>query len=265
MSLEKNLAVIGTLVRLRVSRSLADAPSFWSAFFVDTTVFLVQAVVFWFVYLAADDPNGWYRWRSVFFVGTFTLVDGLYMTTYFFGLIKLPELVRTGELDVSLVQPVDPLVRIGFGSFDPGSILLALPALALIVVAASNLGLPITPGGIAAYLAAVVLMLVLMFDLMLLMRIPAFFAGRIDSLQAVENVLVGFSYQVPGWSYRGAARMVFRVFLPYGLIASFPAESFFGDSGPWLWPEAAVVTAAFTAAAIIAWRKGLRYYGSTGT
>jgi ABC-2 type transport system permease protein len=263
--LARNLGFVAALARIRLTRKVADAPSFWGAFFVDTTVFAVQALVFWIIYLGADAPNGWDRWRSVFFVGTFTFIDAIYMTIYFFGVRRLPEVIRTGELDLHIARPVEPLLAVAFGSVDPGSALLLVPAVALMGIAAGNLGLAIDAGAVLGWLLAVVLMLVLMFDLMVLVRLPAFRFKRATAFESVENALVSFSFRVPGYAYGGASRVVFRVILPYGLMAAFPTDVFFGGLGFRPWLEAVPVVAVFTAVTVIAWKRCLAGYESTGT
>jgi ABC-2 type transport system permease protein len=265
MSLARNIAYVAALVRIRLTRKVADAPSFWTAFFVDTAVFAVQALVFWIIYLSADAPNGWDRWKSIFFVGTFTVIDGIYMTFYFFGMLRIPDTIRTGELDLYLARPVSSLMALSFGSVDPGSALVVAPGLVLVGVASANIGVAITARAVLSWLAAVLLMLILMFDLMVLVRIPAFRLKRTSAFAAVENSLVTFSFRVPGYAYTGASRVVFRVLLPYGLIAAFPTEVFLGGAGAWPWLEAVPVVAAFTFLTGFAWRRALAGYASTGT
>jgi ABC-2 type transport system permease protein len=261
--LMKNATLVLALAKIRLTRKLADAPSFWEAFFVDTAVFGIQALVFWVIYLNADEPNGWERWKSVFFIGTFTFIDALYMTLYFFGVLRIPEVIRTGELDLYASKPADPLLAIAFGRMDPGSALIILPASGLIGASIANLGIRITLGAALAWLAAVILMLVLMFALMVLIRIPSFRFKRAESFQSVENVLVSFSFRVPGYAYAGASRIIFRVLLPYGLIAAFPTEAFFEGGAVWL--EAVPVVVVFTILTRLAWKRALAGYESTGT
>ncbi len=263
--LARNVALVAALAKIRLTRKVADAPSFWTAFFVDTAVFAVQALVFWIIYLNADAPNGWDRWKSVFFVGTFTIIDGIYMTFYFFGIRKIPDAIRTGELDLHMARPVSPLISLSFGSVDPGSALVVVPGLVLVGVASANIAVTITPWEVLFWLAAILLMLILVFDLQVLAQIPAFRLKRTSAFGAVENSLFSFSFRVPGYAYTGASRVVFRVLLPYGLIASFPTEVFFGGAGALPWLEAVPVVAVFTFLTAVAWRRALAGYASTGT
>lgn len=264
MSVKKNLRSVVALITTRLARAASEAGSFWSAFIVDTLVFFIQATVFWVIYLNVDDIGGWDKWRSVFFVGTFTLVDGLYMTFYFFGILGIPEAISSGRLDLYLAKPFDPLLHLAFERFNPGSLFLSLPALMLVCASVFALDMRPSPLAILEYLGAVILMLILMFDLMVLMRVPAFRWKRISAFSVAEGALTEFSFRVPGSAYKGGLKLLFRVILPYGLIAAFPTEVFFGAASAGVWAAAVCVTAAFTLFARLGWRWGIARYESAG-
>lgn len=197
-------------------------------------------------------------------MGTFTLVDGLYMAFYFFGLLGIPEAIASGRMDLYLAKPMDSLLHLAFERFNPGSLFLSVPALGLVCVSVAMGGIEVRPLDVLGYLAAVLLMLLLMFDLMVLLRVPAFRLRRLTALNAAESALVEFSFRVPGSAFRGGLKFFFRVFLPYGLIAAFPTEVFFGEADFRVWLAALGVTAAFTVFMRLAWKAGLAHYESAG-
>jgi len=260
----KNLRCVIALIKARLAHNTADQGSFWSALIVDTLVFAIQAAVFWVIYLNVDDVGGWDRWRSVFFVGTFTLVDGLYMAFYFFGLLGIPETIASGRMDLYLARPMDSLLHLAFERFNPGSLFIAVPALGLVCASVAMGGIEVRPLAVLGYLVAVILMLVLMFDLMVLFRVPAFRLRRLTALNAAEGALTEFAFRVPGSAFKGGLKLLFRVFLPYGLIAAFPTEVFFGQADWRVWLAALGVTAAFTLLMRLAWKAGLAHYESAG-
>lgn len=264
MKVMRNLRCTLALISARLTHNTADQGSFWSALLVDTLVFFIQATVFWVIYLNVDDIGGWDRWKSIFFVGTFTLIDGLYMGLYFFGVLSIPEAIASGRMDMYLAKPFDPLLHIAFERFNPGTLFLSLPALALVCVSTAMDGMLPSLSAVLGYVAAIALMLLLMFDLMVLVRVPAFRLRRMSALSAAESSLVEFAFRVPGSAYKGGLKLLFRVFLPYGLIATFPSEVFFGRAGYRGWAMAIVVTVGFTALMRGAWKLGIAHYESAG-
>ncbi len=263
--MRRTLRVVGTMLKLRLTRYTADPASFWSAFIVDSSVFALQAAVFLIVYREADSIAGWDRWRTIFFVGTFMLLDATWMSLFFFGILEIPDAIRTGRLELYLAKPADPLACLSFERADPGSALLLLPALGLVAGSAAAAGIRPTPAAVGTYALALVLMLVLMYDLMVLARTSAFWLGRTGGLQEAEGALVEFGFKLPGKALRGPWRILFRAVLPYGLIASFPSEAFFGEAGAGTWAAAVAATAAFTALTRLAWKAGLRRYAGSGS
>jgi ABC-2 type transport system permease protein len=261
----RNVKFVLALMKIRLSRQMAHAPSFWSALWIDAITFLIQAATFLAIYSQVEEINGWNRWQSVFFVGTFQLIDGIYMFLYFFGVLRIPEAVTSGKLDAYLTKPVDPLLHLSFESIDPGSGMIVVPAVALLCVSASNMGIPIDALCILGYGGAVALMVCLTYSLMILARLPVFALKRIDAFSAAEQALFEMAFRVPGSAYRGAARLVFRVIVPYGLIASLPSEIFFSGGGWQEWLLGVSVTGAFLAMARLGWKLGLRRYESTGS
>jgi ABC-2 type transport system permease protein len=83
-------------------------------------------------------------------------------------------------------------------------------------------------------------------------------------VQEGENVLMEFAFRLPGSLYSGVWRLVFRVFLPYGLIATFPSEVFFSETNIATWAAVLGVVASFSAARRLVWARGLaRYSGAS--
>lgn len=253
------------LLKFRLTRQMIYSFNFWTAFFVDLTVFFVQIVVFSVVFLQVDTINGWNSYQMIFFVGTFTVIDSLYMCTYFFGVIGIPDKIRTGRLDIYLTKPINTLFYVSFESMDFGSVLLTIPGILMLVYSAGHLN--ITPGlaNIAGYIFLVLLMTYLMYSLMILVRVGAFWFTRVDSFGELENELVNFSFRIPGVVFRGAAKLVFYILVPYGLIATIPTQFFTDAINGRYWLLVTGVCAGFGALSSFMWKTGLKHYGSASS
>ena len=261
----RHLRLLGAMLKIRLGRQMMYRASFWTAFFVDGTLFLVQLAIFSTLFLNVESVNGWSQEQMVFFVGTFSLVDGLEMCFYFFGLISLPEKIRDGKLDLYLTKPVNPLFFLSFESIDVGSALLTLPGIVMVVWATMKMGISVTPLLVIGYLFLLVLMLLLLYDLVLLMRCAAFWFTRTDALGELEGELMGFTFRVPGVVFQGAMKTILYVLLPYALLATIPTQFFTGILNGREWLSTLAVTLAFTLLARFVWKQGLKRYGSTGS
>lgn len=261
--MKRTLRVLLQLLRLQLSSSMAYRYSFWAAAIGDSIMFLLQLVMF-AVIARQGGVGGWTGDHLKVFVGSFLALNGLEMATYFFGTIRLPDKIRTGMLDLALVKPVNPLLYVTFGSPNLGSAAMIPMGLALVVWGAARLNM-LTPGRIAAYAAAFLLMAVLLFSLLLLLRDLSFWLTRVNTMNDLEGVLVESSYRLPAPAIEGGLKVVLYVLLPYGLLANLPAEAVFGGISPLGWAIGVAVTAVFLALAVGLWKRGLRRYDSASS
>jgi ABC-2 type transport system permease protein len=263
--LQRHWRLFGVLLKFRLSNQMIYRASFWTAFFVDVSLFLIQMVVFNTLFLNVDNINGWTKYQMVFFVGTFTILDGLNMFLYFFGVINIPRKIRTGQLDLYLTKPVNSLFWLSFESMDFGSVFITIPGIVMVVYAAIHLGIQLTVGGLLGYLLLLLLMILLFYDIMLIIRTAAFRFIKIDALGELENELIGFSMKVPGVVFKGVSKLILYVLLPYALFATIPTQFFTEGLTGGMWLLVLGVVSAFTLLAQMLWRWGLKSYSSASS
>jgi len=257
--------ILATLFRCRVSRQMIYRASFWTAFWVDLLIFIIILFTFSAIYSQVGTIGGWTLPHMVIFVGTFTILDALYMSTYFFGVLNIPERIRSGTLDLYLVKPANALFMVSVDSLDFGSILLSVPGVLMVAWGVRELGIRLTPGVVGGYILLVVIMYLLMYCLMVVLRVPAFWLVRINAFQELENALVEFSFRIPGVVFSGVWKVLLYVVLPYGLMATIPAQFITGGMHLRHWLLVSGVFAGFWVLTITLWRAGVRRYGSASS
>ena len=125
---------------------------FFAPFFVDGSLFLIQLLAFGVVYSNVETIGSWGKGEMILYIGTFSLLNAVNMTIYFFGTNAIPQKIRSGELDLYLSKPVSPLFRLTFENISPGSIPLILMSVCIIVFGVSKLERGLTLAGLASYL-----------------------------------------------------------------------------------------------------------------
>ncbi len=263
--MKKKWRILWTLFRCRVSRQMMYRLSFWTAFCVDCTYFLIQLLTFATIFRQIDTIGDWKLPHMAIFVGTFTILDALYMCTYFFGVIAIPEKIRTGALDLYLTKPVSALFLLSVESMDFGSILLTIPGLMMVAWGVRALGLRLTVGLAAGYAALFAGMFLLMYCVMVVLRVAAFWLVRINAFGELEGALVEFSFRVPGVVYQGVWKLLLYVLLPYGLMATIPTQFLTGGMHLQHWLLVGGVLAGFWVGMSLLWQAGLRRYGSASS
>ena len=157
----RNLKFILTLLRLKMSRMMIWRFSFFGAFFADGALFIVQLLTFSVIYSQVEAIGGWGRGQMIIFIGTFSMVNGLNMLIYFFGVLTIPEKIKTGDLDQYLTKPINPLLRITFENMNPGSFPLVIMSVLIIVYGVRVAGIQPTLPVCIGYSILVLLMTLL--------------------------------------------------------------------------------------------------------
>lgn len=263
--MKHDLKFIKELIKLRMSHIMTFRLGFFGPFFIDSTFFLVQILAFEAIYSHVDRIRGWGHGEIIIFVGTFSLIDALNMIIYFFGVLSIPEKIRTGEMDLYLTKPVSPLLRITFEKVNPGSVPLLLFSACVIAYGVKEGGAGVSLAGMAKYGIMVLLMTLLYYDMELILRSFSFFMLSVDNLMKIENTAVELCLKIPGTAFQGIYKVIFYCILPYGLIATLPAQALTGMLSVQGMLFGIGITGIFTVLAQKLWKHGIHHYESAGS
>lgn len=261
----KYLRILRQLVRLRMHQLMVFRLDFFAPFFVDGSLFAVQLLVFDAIYGNVDRIGTWDRGAMLVYIGTFSLLNSLSMFLCFFGIIGIPEKIRSGELDLYLTKPVSPLFRLTFEQINPGSLPLMGMSLCIIGYGIHTGGIRPEVRHVAAYLLWVLLMAVLYYDMEVLMRSLAFYVTSTSRMDQLEDACLELCMKLPGTALYGIYKVIFYCVLPYGLMATVPVQSLVGEL---TWPAALWALGLVTAFSLLtaaAWRRGIRRYESASS
>ena len=263
--MKDNFKFLIELMKLRLSHIMTFRLGFFGPFFIDTSYFLVQLFAFEAIYGHVDSIRGWGHGEILIFIGTFSLIDALNMTICFFGVISIPEKIQTGELDLYLTKPVNPLLRITFEKVDPGAIPLLIFSACIALYGVRESGANLSYANIIGYLFLVLLMTILYYDMELLIRCFAFFVFYVDNLMKIENTAVDLCLKIPGIAFYGIYKFVFYCVLPYGIIATLPTQAVTGALSAKGFLFGVVIVSIFTFFALSFWKYGVHRYESASS
>ena len=264
-SILKNIRIFFMLLKLRFARLTEFRLSFFGPFFVDSSLFIIQVLIFKTIYANVDSIGGWGQGQMLIFIGTFSLINALNMILYFFGVITIPDKVKNGSLDLYLTKPVSPLFRISFESIDPGSLPLLLTSFAIIGYGVSVSAFIPSMSQIILYTYFVIIMTILWYDMEVILRSLSFFIISVDNITKIEAACLELSFTVPGIALRGFFKLLFYFILPYGIMATIPVQALSGSlslSGAFLFSGVVLV---FTLITALLWKTGLRHYNSASS
>lgn len=263
--MKNNMKFILGLIKLRLSHIMTFRLGFFGPFFINTSYFLVQLFAFEAIYGHVENIRGWGHGEILIFIGTFSLIDSINMVICFFGVISIPEKIQTGELDLYLTKPVNPLLRITFEKVNPGAIPLLLFSVCIIGYGVRESKMSLSYTNVIGYLVVILLMTILFYDMELLLRCFAFFVYSVNNLMKIENTAMDLCMKIPGVAFDGIYKLFFYIILPYGVIATLPTQALTGALSAKGLFFGVVIACIFTFIALSFWIYGVHRYESASS
>ena len=263
--MKNSISLIKRLVLMRFQRLMMYKIGFWGPFLIDGSLFIVQLLAFQAIYSQVDSIGEWSRGNMVVFIGSFSLINAINMTVYFFGVNSIPEKIKTGELDLYLTKPANVLLRLTFEQVNPGAAPLIFLSIGIVLYGGSLQGMKLTMGKVAAYAVAILFMSVLYYVLEVIIRSTAFFFISADGATQLEDCGLELCMQLPGTLFYGVYKMIFYMVLPYGIIATYPTLLLADGLSAGMLVHGVGVVVVFFAFMIILWRAGLRHYNGVNS
>ncbi|MDF2821846.1 MAG: transporter permease [Clostridiales bacterium] len=263
--IKKNSRVIRVLIGLRFQNLMMIRLGFFGPFFVDGSLFLIQLVVFQTIYTEVDRIGTWESGEMILYIGTFSMLNAINMLIYFFGVIGIPDKIKSGEMDLYLTKPISPLLRLSFEKINLGSFPLVIMSAFIIVYGISLGNIQLTVEKIVVYIFWMLIMSILYYDLIVIIRSISFFVISNSNITRVEEAGLELCMQLPGIVFYGVYKFIFYCVLPYGILATIPVQSLLGELKVINAIYGIMVVAVFTVITCVIWKRGIRHYNSASS
>lgn len=263
--LKKNLRVLREMLYLRFHGIAVFRMDFFGPFFVDGSLFVIQLLAFGVIYSNIDTIGGWHLGEMILYIGTFSLLNAVNMTLYFFGVNGIPNKVRSGELDLYLTKPVSPLFRLSFENISPGSVPLMIMSICIIVYGVGMSKMQVTVLQVLEYLFWLLLMEILYYDMAVIIRSVSLYVVSMARMEQLEDAGINLCMKLPGIAFYGVYKFIFYLVLPYGIMATLPVQSMIGDMDYKLAMYGILVVILFSVGTCLTWKQGLKRYNSASS
>lgn len=264
-NLKKNLRVLKEMLYLRFHGLAVFRLDFFAPFFIDGSLFVIQLLAFGVIYSNIDTIGDWHQGEMILYIGTFSLLNAINMTLYFFGVNGIPGKVRSGELDLYLSKPVSPLFRLTFEHISPGSIPLILMSICIIAYGVIILDMCLSVSQILIYLFWIIIMAILYYDMEVIIRSVSLYIISMARMEQIEEAGIGLCMKLPGIAFYGVYKFVFYLLLPYGIMATLPVQSMIGEMNDKSAAYGIFVVILFSCITGIVWKQGLKHYNSASS
>ncbi len=189
--------------------------------------FVLFLTFLYFLVSGAGDLAGYTSDEVIFFFLSFNLVD-VVSQFLFREVYRFRTMVVSGDLDLVLVKPLNPLFRILFGGADIIDFITIPP----LVAATFYYGARLNPGflEVVFYLALLVNSLLISAAFYIAVISAAIVTYEVDHTVMIFRDLSRLG-TVPVDIYKDPLRFVITYIIPIGIMLSFPAKAFLGVWG----------------------------------
>lgn len=262
---KKNWRVLKALFWLRFHGLTVFRFDFFAPFFIDGSLFVMQLFAFGVIYANIETIGNWGKGEMILYIGTFSLLNALNMTVYFFGVTSIPYKIRTGELDLYLTKPISPLFRLTFECISPGSVPLILMSMCIVVYGVFHLAISVTFTKVIAYVFWLILMEILYYEMEIIIRSISLYMVSMARIGQIEEAGLDLCMKLPGIALYGIYKIIFYLILPYGIMATLPVQSMIGEMNLQMAVYGIGVVLLFTVITCVLWKRGLKHYNSASS
>jgi ABC-2 type transport system permease protein len=228
-----------------VVREMSFRLNFFIQLFTGSMWFFMSVLTFSVVFANVKQIAGWTKYEVFFLLGASHVILRVFMTFFMLNLTKLPDMIRTGELDFYMVKPLNTQFFISTRYFNFDSLSDTLVGVGLMGYAGWRLGTQVTAGNTLVFLALLANSVALYYAIMFAMVTAAFWFIRFQPMD-VWWQLTNLARQ-PAELFPQKVQFVFTYCLPMLIIVNFPVKAFLGRLAPWS------ILAAFLATALMLW------------
>jgi ABC-2 type transport system permease protein len=212
---------------LQTRNSLIREMSFKANFLLWTVVevlwFLGQILFIDVLFSHVERIGDWTKWEVVALVGTHQTIAQLFQAFFYVNLTHIPELVRTGKLDVFLTLPLDPQFAVSTRQIGLDNIVNTGIGLSIVGWALSKLGVLVSIKTGLIYFACLLVGVSVHYSVMCLLSTLCFWIVRAQGLLHAYFNLFNIGRH-PDSVYRGAFKAVFSWVIPVIVVANVPAR-----------------------------------------
>jgi ABC-2 type transport system permease protein len=216
----------------------------------------------------AADVAGWSRAQYFFFLGTYYLLESLNETFFMGNFGEFSELVRTGNLDLILLKPVDEQFLISFRRVEWSTLPNGLLGLALMGRSLYQLGIWPSAGQVAAFLLGIACAVAMSYSFLLMLSCTSIWLIRNQSLYEVWWLfmsLMRYPREIFQVSWAAPVGWFFTFIIPVTLAVNVPAASMVRLLDPAMVAYLAAAAAAFLLISRRTFQRALRSYRSASS
>jgi ABC-2 type transport system permease protein len=254
------------MIRNSLIREMNFKANFTLWMVVELLWFLGQIIFLEVLFSHVDSIGDWSKWECVLLVGTHQITAQLFQAFFYVNLAELPDLIRTGRLDLMLLLPVDAQFAVSTRRFGMDNVVNAFVGVAIVIFCLMKLQIVPQPHQVALYAVAIGFGVAVHYAILFGLATVAFWIVRAQGLiYGYYNVFNIARY--PDVVFHGIFKVIFSYFIPVIIVANVPARVLARSfESPWSGLAQLLGAALFVVLATRAfWHFALRRYSSASS
>jgi ABC-2 type transport system permease protein len=245
IGLARYFRLLGAFARYGLARELSFRGNFLIKISVEVLWLCILLVFYGTVFTQTSHVKDWSESEYLFFLGCYFALEGLIETFFLSNCNDFADLVRTGDLDFYLLQPIDEQFLVTCRSIDWSTAGNVLMGAGIMIVALRQMNWPFDVAQLAAFLALFGCGVVIAYSFVVLLTSASVWFMRNQSLFEMwwlftslmrypREVFTGTWFQPVSW--------FFTFIVPILLVVNVPARVMVKALNPWVAGFTGVVT-----------------------
>ena len=254
------------LLRNSLIRELSFKANFLLWLVTELLWFLGQILFVDVLFLNTERIGDWSKWEVVLLIGTHQMISQIFQAVFYVNLANLPELVRTGRLDLMLLLPVDAQFSVSARQFGLDNVVNVAVGAGFVVFSLGKLGIVPSLLQLGCYGVSLLLGALIHYAIMFSLATLSFWIVRAQGLIYGYFNLVSIA-RYPDVVFSGLFKLVFSWLIPVIVVSNVPARLLTrAGSHPWTLTLylAGVCLLSLTLSRLF-WRYALRRYASASS
>lgn len=211
------------------------------------------------LHIAGLTPDG-----MLMFVGTYTIMTGVYAGLFFTNFVRIPEYVRSGSLDLLLVKPISLQFLVSLRYIDLGMPIPNLAAgWAMVAIGWRALDIPVTAYSVGLYALFLAAGVIITYCLMIVPALLSFWFVNTGGLASIFYAIWDAN-NMPMPIYSRLVQRVGVYVLPFLVITNFAPLAAMGTLKPEQLVWGAAVPVLLLIGVRLLWNNAIRNYSSAG-
>jgi ABC-2 type transport system permease protein len=220
--------LLGAFARFALATELAFRANFLVKVFVEILWLGMMLIFYLKVFENTQTIAGWDRNQYLFFVGCYFTLAGVVETLFLENCTEFAELIRSGDLDLYLLRPIDEQFLITARKVDWSTAPNILFGIILMLVPLSAMGWPVDAGRLALFVVLFGCGCAMAYSFLLILSSSAVWMVRNQSLLEMWwlfTTLMRYPRQIYQGKWAAPFAWVFTFILPVLLVVNVPAET----------------------------------------